>query len=72
MEETVSTSRNHAIGYLVLALLILGIGLWFVPWAFYSIIFQVFGVSVEHTFVNYFYFWVLKLFVFGTANFRRE
>lgn len=72
MEETMSTPRSQAIGYLVLVLLLLGIGLWFVPWAFYSIIFQVFGVSVEHTFVNYFYFWVLKAFVFGNINHRRE
>lgn len=67
-----SDSKSRTIGYLVLAFLLFGIALWFVPWASYSIIFQVFGVSVEHTFLNYFYFWVLKTFVFGSINYRRE
>jgi hypothetical protein len=67
-----SEQVSKAIGYLVLFLLVLGIVLWVVPWAFFSSIHQVFGVEVEHGFTNYVLFWVLKVIVFSPVRIERK
>lgn len=59
-----------AIGFVVLALLLMGLYLSLVPWAFYSAVNIVFGAGVEHGFWHYFLFWVMRFTIAAGINIR--
>jgi uncharacterized membrane protein len=64
--------ETHAVGVIVLAVLLAFLVLWFAPWVTFWAIGVLFGYHIPLTWGTGFAFWVLRLFLFGTGSSLRR
>lgn len=57
--------HSRSIGFVVGFILVAFVALWFIPWVTLGAINRLFDISIQHSAINYFYFWVIKVFAIG-------